>query len=958
MADINIRGEEDEGERARGVPLPLTPPSTGQSILVGGPLGLSPNESGEDDIVRLGEGASYLDFTGDVDQQLLGAGWRVSTQMRRAGDGLIRETRRLAFIETAAQNGTQRTAWGTALTPDDGHDLWISPSNHASFLGHTLNEQHNALREGRVQLDRMEMETQETRSRFESENVRMRQLRAETMEVERQLTRAQTSLKTVTLNVDKLSGMEGQLVKEHEWAAKLQSKDVRCSDLQEEVERLKLSRRSCLDMAKDKLSRANEAIRETESRLSHRQLEHDELARSNELLRKELSDRQSAHSVEVAQTIDAYEHQVERLREERGELLHQQEADETARRKDATQDRERRIERERQAQYDQNAQIKRSKEASLEAELHRLESEQRSASARSNRVDAENAKLIKDLTESCSKLRKTVEDGRKSDAERIRESVRREQEHKAGLKEAAAIAVAEAQSIRDEEMRKLRVERQQQSDQDEKSRSNYLADSQKEAAWLSGEARRRDLTPTEEARFRALVLELGEVKHKRQRLEINSMSERVDLLSKGLPNRSINGQNTASRSGRGSGEPLSEVVRQFDNSFDSSSTTVGDVQPPSYQDIRSPASNVGNGVGRNAGRLSSGSRRATASRTLTNFGVDAEVGGGTQGHALEQARRQSRLLVVPPSIEPARRRAEETPPFDGKTDWLTWYSYFCSDQSVNAWGAVVALSKLKSLLRYGPAADTLWAWEQYGDGTLQGLVDDVTDAMCSDQGDPLVKLERRRQGKTEGIKAFGLALKRLACTAYPGVDFSVDWLITKVNGLFIAGLYDPQLVADVTREWRTWMSLGQIMELATDLMRKRRLLPNLMSRTEPSGGVMGVSTSSHDDDDGQSLETADVAAFGGKSGSNRGGKTWKAGKVAKKEDDKPGTVVKVGDVLTVELLQKMLADLGETIVQTKTTRSGGPTATEARCWTCKKKGHFERNCPTLAESKKEKKSGN
>ena len=367
-------------------------------------------------------------------------------------------------------------------------------------------------------------------------------------------------------------------------------------------------------------------------------------------------------------------------------------------------------------------------------------------------------------------------------------------------------------------MRKLRVEWQQQATHDERTEADRLAKSHREANWLSDEARKRQLSAAEEARLRALVLELSEARRKRQQLEINSMSDNVDRLSKALPSQGTNGLCTASNSGSVSEEAFGKGVDEFDVSLDGSYTRGGDVRPPLYHDIRSASSIGGGDRSRDGGRRASGFQRS-GSRTLSSLGVDAEVGSNTQSSALAQARRQSRLLVVPPCIEPARRRAEETPPFDGKTEWLTWYSYFCSDQAVNAWGGQVTLSKLKSLLRYGPAADTLWAWEQYGDGTLQGLVDDVTDAMCSDQGDPVMKLERRRQGKTEGIKAYGLALKRLSCMAYPGVDFSVDWLITKVNGLFIAGLYDPQLVSDVTREWRTWMSLGQVMELATDWCR-------------------------------------------------------------------------------------------------------------------------------------------
>ena len=80
----------------------------------------------------------------------------------------------------------------------------------------------------------------------------------------------------------------------------------------------------------------------------------------------------------------------------------------------------------------------------------------------------------------------------------------------------------------------------------------------------------------------------------------------------------------------------------------------------------------------------------------------------------------------------------------------------------------------------------------------------------------------------------------MACEAYPGVNFDVEWLITKVNGLFIGGLYDPELVSDMSREWRTWMSLRELMDLAEELIRKRQLIPSLLTRGATAGRVNGV----------------------------------------------------------------------------------------------------------------------
>ena len=123
----------------------------------------------------------------------------------------------------------------------------------------------------------------------------------------------------------------------------------------------------------------------------------------------------------------------------------------------------------------------------------------------------------------------------------------------------------------------------------------------------------------------------------------------------------------------------------------------------------------------------------------------------------------------------------------------------------------------------------LWHWEEYGDGSLEDLANRMAEAFGDVSGDPVAALEARKQGKVERVRAFGLALKRLACEAYPGVEQTTEWLLTKVNGLFIRGLYDPELVQDLSREWRTWMSLGELINISEDMVRKRRLLPGMAS---------------------------------------------------------------------------------------------------------------------------------
>ena len=198
-------------------------------------------------------------------------------------------------------------------------------------------------------------------------------------------------------------------------------------------------------------------------------------------------------------------------------------------------------------------------------------------------------------------------------------------------------------------------------------------------------------------------------------------------------------------------------------------------------------------------------------------------------------------------------------------------------------------------LRKGPAKDVVWGWEECGDGTLEGLAQACAEHFGADRADPVAALERRRQDKGEGLRISGLTLKRLATEAYLSVDLTVDWVITKINQLFIQGLYDSELAKDLSAEWRTWMSLAQLMDAGEELMHRRRLLVGLPGRPLGAGQIMGVSTPLGEpeaDDQG----TADVAAYGGRYDSSKANpskdKNAKSGnnKLKQKETEGSATV--------------------------------------------------------------------
>ena len=355
------------------------------------------------------------------------------------------------------------------------------------------------------------------------------------------------------------------------------------------------------------------------------------------------------------------------------------------------------------------------------------------------------------------------------------------------------------------------------------------------------------------------------------------------------------------------------------------------------------------GVGQR--RYTRGSFGGNVSKTMSSLGMDVEVRGG-ESRAVQQTQRHTESLIRSPlNLTPARRRAIETPPFNGQDDWVTWYRYFSQDQITDEADRVQQLANLKNVLRKGPAKDVVWGWEECGDGTLEGLAQACAEHFGADRADPVAALERRRQGKGEGLRIYGLALKRLATEAYPRVDLTVDWVISKINQLFIRGFYDPKLAKDLSAEWCTWMSLAQLMDAGEELMRKRRLLVGLPGWPSVARQIMGVSTPLGEPE-ANDPGTADVAAYGGRYDSSRGNpskdKKAKSGKNKPKQKETEGSAT-----VTLEQLQEAMAKLTE-MVGNHGSRSRGPRAADARCWNCKKFEHFERDCklPIVSDNRK------
>ena len=864
-----MAGKEIDGSdvgKAGVLPSPLSPPLT-----VERPIGnrrWSFHETPHSVSVENFEG-SFLEFSGEA--QLLGAAYRSSTGALGASInwGANVPRARFRFDRGLVQPVLERRAFMTELTV--GGDRRDEPDDSAVSWDDLAGEQEHALREGRRELEAMIAETGEVRASFQGATRRMAHLREEAVKAEDRLMEARNSLRDVRQSVDNLESENQRLLKERDDPKLVEANAARCKSLQDEVDRLKEGRRHMTEVARARLCEAKARTSAAEEAVRVREDQNRDLEREKARLLEDMSKRESCHSDEVSDTVNAYERQVERLRQERERILDQMQDDEIVRQRDVMHEAERRAAREKEHQVTLDALLQTQKTQAEAAEKSRLDAEQAEMSRAiqmSKDAEATRQAQVRDLERANLDLQKSAEEARQRDIVRIAQEVRLEREQVESLQKAKESAVARTQLDQSggREGNRQRVDSRTTLDP-EYDLTDYIGTLHSEAVHLSSLEKTGRLSTADEARLRLLVNELTEIKREKQMSDISRLSKQVDEVSRGYP---TGGQNPRANSSFNvpSAQPLRRVIDAFDDSYRDGSPVRGN--PPTYQDVRASVHSQND---RTSGGIAGGHLRSVSSipdhrRTL---GMDYGTRNMAQERAADRVRRHS-MLVETPCMTPARRRYIETQPFDGKTDWVTWYGYHCEDCKINGCTEREAFASLKKNLRTGPAKDTLWLFEDQGDGSMRMLVEMVTDAMVSNQQDPILKLERRRQGKLEGVKSFGFALKRLACEAYPGVNFDVEWLITKVNGLFIGGLYDPELVSDMSREWRTWMSLRELMDLAEELIRKRQLIPSLLTRGATTGRVNGVEELDTQSECSEQSD-AEVAAFDGKYKPGKGKKT-------------------------------------------------------------------------------------
>ena len=337
--------------------------------------------------------------------------------------------------------------------------------------------------------------------------------------------------------------------------------------------------------------------------------------------------------------------------------------------------------------------------------------------------------------------------------------------------------------------------------------------------------------------------------------------------------------------------------------------------------------------------------------TIAGLGLDIMAGrGGNAEHVKWTKERTKRLTLGPKPLISAKKQAIIPTPFTGAIPWKKWYIRFCEDMETNGWTESQILGSLKHCLRDGPGDDTLWAFEEQGDGSLDCLV--TTAAwICGPihASDPTVELEARRQRKGEGFRTFGLALRRLAKEAFEGLDPGAGWLVRKVGSLFIEGLLNEEMSKELGFRWQTEMSLNDLFTLAEDFERKMVLLKkrefmemNLSASGNDVGNEIGELAAYTTSNPGRGQSSNQGRGRGGRTagrGRGRGGQP--------PTDNQPHIAV---GAEAIDQLRQMMLDVNgtnkekETVPKTSKVPYKPKDKKDDNCFRCKKPGHWKRDC--------------
>ena len=265
---------------------------------------------------------------------------------------------------------------------------------------------------------------------------------------------------------------------------------------------------------------------------------------------------------------------MEGLRQEHQKILDQREADEEARSKDAERERLRLEGNVRRQKEETAGRILKDREDANRAELARLEVEEdrwHEMTQRRKTLDESQAAEIRRLQQLNLQLEKQSEVDRREDVERVSAGVRKELQQHRDLQEQSDVAVALARSKHDEQIRKLRIERQ--GPVSKVPVEHGVEGRQREYLGLIDLARSRDLTLAEYARYEELYDDMvREERRSKSEADVKAMTARVAQLTSqyeaqlAQPPQSSRGGGAS----RGTGRGLDEV-----GSLESSDLDVG-----------------------------------------------------------------------------------------------------------------------------------------------------------------------------------------------------------------------------------------------------------------------------------------------------------------------------------------------------------------------------------------------
>ena len=273
------------------------------------------------------------------------------------------------------------------------------------------------------------------------------------------------------------------------------------------------------------------------------------------------------------------------------------------------------------------------------------------------------------------------------------------------------------------------------------------------------------------------------------------------------------------------------------------------------------------------------------------------------------------------SPDSVRPKAIVSKPFTGKPPWRKWITRFQNICLANGYTNRQTLISLKEGLAEGPGKLALERFEEYGDGTLNSLLEHATHMLAKvGESDPRIELVKRMQLPDEDIRVFGFSIQQLVSEVYLGCRPDTPVVIQEATTRFVNGVRDPGCQAYLQEKWSPDISMSELFNLADVYKAKVALFPKLgiASVAQPQVGTTDTE-----------MECSAYVAHPKKG--NKSKKTSAPGKQV--------TTAAAGQDFSV-----MIKDEVARQVQKAGKWKGKKGKNSVLCNRCKKSGHYAQDC--------------